>query len=174
MTTEYYTGTSGDDYFNYTGPNNLYAQGLGGNDFIWGNNGRDIIYGNEGNDTLKGYLGDDLLYGGAGDDILNGFGSGVEYDDLYGGEGADTFVLGDASGAFYKGAGNSLGYAAIWDFDWTQGDKIQVFGSANDYTLKSYPNIGDSGVVDIYYKGDRIGLVNNTANVIISQDFIFV
>ncbi len=145
--------------------------GGAGNDTLRGYYGYDYLYGNEGNDSLYGEADSDILYGGAGNDTLNGFGSGVEYDDLYGGAGADTFVLGDAYGAYYKGAGQVLGYAAIWDFDSTQGDKFQVFGSASDYTLDPFPNLN---VIDIYYQGQRIGLVQNTADVSISRDFIFV
>ena len=190
--TEYWTGGSGNDYKDYTGSDNFWANGRGGNDFIWGSIGNDTLWGEYGNDTLKGWSGNDYLYGesgsdylygesgsdylygGSGKDTLDGYGSGVEYDDLWGGGDADTFVLGNAFGAYYKGSGAVLGYAAINDFDWTQGDKIQVFGSASDYTLQPFPNIGDSGVVDIYYKGERIGLVNSTADVSISRDFIFV
>jgi len=179
--TEYWTGGSGNDYKDYLGSDDFWADGGEGNDFIWGNIGNDTLLGWSGNDTLKGWsgndylygeYGDDYLYGEYGDDTLDGYGSGVEYDVLWGGGGADTFVLGNAFGAYYAGAG--LGYAAINDFDWTNGDKIQVFGSASDYTLHPFPNIGDSGVVDIYYQGERIGLINSTADVNILRDFVFV
>ncbi|BAU64524.1 peroxidase family protein [Stanieria sp. NIES-3757] len=57
-------------------------------------------------------------------------------DTLSGGAGGDTFVLGDSLGAFYSGSG----YATITDFSFSQGDKIQVFGSASDYTLANSGN----------------------------------
>lgn len=119
---EFYTGTAGNDYFNYNGSRNLTARGLAGNDFIWGSTGADRIFGGAGNDTLKGWsgndslegeagndslfgetgndslfggLGNDTLNGGTGNDWLTGYGGGViERDTLTGGTGADTFVLG--------------------------------------------------------------------------------
>ncbi|HEY9771298.1 MAG TPA: hypothetical protein V6C71_22845, partial [Coleofasciculaceae cyanobacterium] len=82
-----------------------------------------------------------------------------------GGAGADTFVLGDAMGAFYQGSG----YATITDLNWTEGDKIQAYGSTSDYTLTSFGN-----GIDINYQGDLIGHVENTSDVVISEDFTFV
>jgi hypothetical protein len=60
-------------------------------------------------------------------------------------------------------------YATITDVDWSQGDKFQVYGSASDYTLTPF---GDG--IDINYQGDLIGYVQNTDNVMIPNDFIFV
>jgi Ca2+-binding RTX toxin-like protein len=167
-------GGEGDD----TLGNPVSAEGIGGepgDDTIYGESGNDKLYGGPGydylsggteNDQLFGRGDSDVLYGEAGDDTLTGFGGGTELDDLYGGLGADIFVLGDASGAFYQG----LGYAAIWDFDWTESDKFQVYGSASDYSLQFNSGLD---VVDILYKGEQIAAVNNTSNVLISDDFIF-
>ena len=197
--TYYYYGTSGNDYFNYTGSDYLYADGYSGNDFIWGNNGNDTIYGGYGNDTLRGYYGNDyisgdsgndvlsgeagndtlmgmsghdVLYGGDGNDRLDGYATtGTEYDTLYGGAGSDTFVLGGGWGVSYQGSG----YATIADWQW-QYDYIEARGSSSQYRL-SFGNFGagtssyDTGV---YYGNDLIAVVQDNTNVSISRDFRFV
>ncbi len=175
-------GLSGNDTLDgYTGDDTLKGdigndllRGYEGNDLLDGWIGDDELYGEAGNDTLLGFSGNDLLDGGTGDDILNGFGlefttgfgvSISQFDTLSGGAGADTFVLGDANGAFYLDGSKPGGdrYATITDFDRQEGDKIQVFGSASDYTLTPYNN-----GIGINYKGDLIGYVENTTDVIVS------
>ena len=182
-------GTPGDDTFDEATQDNVYAYAYGGNDYVWTGYGNDVIYGDGGNDTLKGYDGNDSIFGGdgndqllgelgndnlqgeAGDDILTGVdewsSSQSEYDILSGGSGADTFVLGNSVKAFYNNDGFS-GYAQITDFDWQDGDKFQVFGSLDDYTVSEF-----NGGMDIYYQDDLIAWVSNTTDVIPSDDFIF-
>ncbi len=75
------------------------------NETLNGNGGDDIISGYLGNDSLVGGLGKDILKGGGGSDTLRGGEdndvlmsgdlSGSEQDQLYGGDGYDTFVLGE-------------------------------------------------------------------------------
>ena len=128
--------------------------------------------GTPGPDFIVGTVGNDTLFGLGGNDTLSGFGFGPsEFDTLSGGAGADTFVLGNANGAFYQdGSTQGFGsFATITDFNFAEGDKFQVFGSASDYTLTPF----DNGI-DINYKGDLIGFVENTTDVILSEDFIFV
>ena len=144
-----------------------------GHDSLIGNGANNNLSGRAGDDRLTGSAGDDILFGGAGNDILNGSnphvynsGSG-EYDRLTGGIGADVFVLGDADKAYYRG----LGYANINDFDWHEGDKIQVFGSASYYSLQEDTF---NGGIRILYQGYLISYVSNTTDVRISNDFIFV
>ncbi len=139
-----------------------------------GDAGDNTLTGTEYNDTITGGAGYDVLSGGAGDDILTGsdpdvFDSGSgELDILTGGYGADLFVLGDSHEAYYQGYGYS-DYASITDFDWYEGDKIQVYGVAEDYSISEY-----NGGTDIYYQSELIGHVENTTDVIISEDFSFV
>ncbi|NEP00124.1 MAG: hypothetical protein F6K58_15885 [Symploca sp. SIO2E9] len=165
------TATFLNDLDNQTsGSNNSndVINGQGGNDVLSGLRGYDTLRGGSGADTLLGGEDDDSLNGGEGNDFLNGSGGSnsiFEYDYLSGGDGADIFVLGDTSGAFYQ----NYGHATITDFDYAEGDKIQVFGSINDYSLDSY---GQG--IGIYYQNELIGYVQNTTNVIISSDFIFV
>jgi Ca2+-binding RTX toxin-like protein len=87
--------------------------GTSGNDKIVGSNANNALYGGAGDDSISGGLGNDQLYGEAGNDTLvGGFGNDV----LYGGSGADKFV-------FSK---KSEGIDIIKDFEWTEGDKIQI------------------------------------------------
>ncbi|AFZ20584.1 beta strand repeat-containing protein [Allocoleopsis franciscana] len=90
-----------------------YGDGNNLNNVISGNNFANALYGYGGNDALYGYGGNDSLIGGDGNDSLTG-GSGV--DTLWGGAGADKFIF------------NSLseGIDIIKDFQWTEGDTIQI------------------------------------------------
>ncbi len=175
-------GDAGDDtILGGTGKDTL--DGGTGNDVLIGESGNDRLLGWDGDDTLKGGLGNDLLRGELGNDVLNGgfgkdilVGGGFKYnskelDTLTGGAGADVFILGDSLGAYYL---DSFGFeassfATITDFDALEGDKIQVFGTSQDYTLS---NLGNG--VDILYQGDLIAFVENTTDVIPTIDFVFV
>jgi Ca2+-binding RTX toxin-like protein len=95
---DYWFGTSGNDYKNYTGFNNFFADGGYGNDTLWGNTGNDTLVGGVGDDNLYGWYGDDYLYGEFGNDSLFG-GDGNDYllggsdnDTLYGQNGNDTLL----------------------------------------------------------------------------------
>ena len=152
---ELINGTSGADDIN----------GLSGNDTIYGRDGKDCIKGGQGDDKLGGNQGDDTVFGGSGQDTLLGHGgrdrliggkgndsidggtgndfingtinltSGAnELDTLKGGTGDDTFVLGSNSQAYYTADGNG-DFATIKDFK-NGNDKIQLHGSAEDYTVE--------------------------------------
>ncbi|MBD2295480.1 hypothetical protein H6G06_18895 [Anabaena sphaerica FACHB-251] len=90
---DYLSGQNGDDIF----------YGLGSNDILEGGNGNDILDGGRGNDILDGGNGKDQLFDVSGSDTLKG-GAGDDYlytvadtqgaiKQLYGGQGADTFVV---------------------------------------------------------------------------------
>lgn len=87
----------------------------------------DRLTGNKFANRIDGGAGDDRLDGGAGHDRLDG---GAGNDFLYGGDGADRFVIG-------KGAGRD----AVKDFDFAQGDRIDLQGQ--DYELLY---IGDTSI----------------------------
>ncbi|HEY9657099.1 MAG TPA: hypothetical protein V6C65_01450 [Allocoleopsis sp.] len=154
--------------------------GTNSNDIINGTFENDIIDAKKGNDNVFGGAGDDQLFGGKGNDYLNGSGptlggSGIgagEYDELTGGEGADTFSL--VADLFQKGTQQianpgyiqddqlnttgSRGFAVIKDFNLTQGDKIQLDGFAAHYELKPISwgqSFGSAGIADtaIVYVG---------------------
>lgn len=118
-------GTSEPDYI-FADAGDDYVDGWTGNDTLDGWLGDDTMGGYNGNDYLYGYNGDDVLYGEAGNDYLYGEAGS---DMLTGGAGADKFV-------FYS---PNDGFDSIQDFEWEQGDKVQVsFGtSTSDFTFSN-------------------------------------
>jgi Ca2+-binding RTX toxin-like protein len=107
------------------------------------------LFGNSVNNSLNGGLGGDTLWAAGSN---NGFG---QKDTLTGGAGADYFVLGNESGAFYDdgnasnaGAGD---YAYITDF--VTGDKLVLNGSASNYTLVTGAAIGVNGMTGSGFYG---------------------
>ena len=123
----------------------------------------------------------DYLNGGAGNDVLNGYAGVVgEMDGLTGGAGADTFVLGYSSTAFYLGS--NLGErASIFDFNLAEGDKIQLHGSASDYTfiVGSYGLGTDAADTALYYNNsgsyDLIAVIQDVSNLsLTSSAFTYV
>jgi Ca2+-binding RTX toxin-like protein len=185
-----YSGTNGNDSLDYAGQDSLYALGYAGNDNLWGDDYNDSIYGGAGNDTLLGYGGNDLLVGGtgsdilkggAGNDVLDGFSWGYnrEIDQLTGGTGIDTFVLGDATGVSYLGGRTSSGqdesYGLIRDWNSAE-DFIQLHGSSSSYHLDKNHNWFGSAANDtgIFMGNDLIGVVVGSTDVSLSRDFTFV
>ncbi len=135
--------------------------------------------GNGLSNTLTGNVGNNILTGGAGSDRLNGYGTAIndqtQFDTLIGGGGADTFVLGSTAGVFYNETGD--GYAVISDWSATI-DQIEVSSGIGQYRLDQFRNVvGGAGLdTEIIYlpTGDRIGIVQDTLNVQLNRDFIFV
>lgn len=109
--------------------------GGAGNDYLDGKGGIDVLLGSDGNDTILGGIGNDGLSGGNGNDRLVGWGGGTNEIDLLNGEqGVDTYILGDATSAFYTSSRNN-DYADILNFQ--ASDQIQLKGVANNYSLGS-------------------------------------
>ncbi|HYD66920.1 hypothetical protein [Azospirillum sp.] len=83
------------------GTDNLF--GHSGDDTLLGQDGDDDLDGDQGHDFLIGGTGWDVLYGGkysgSGNDTLNGGGSYYE-DELYGGDGNDTYLHYNNDGGF--------------------------------------------------------------------------
>jgi len=140
-------------------------QGTSLNDLIQGFKDRDSLNGGAGNDTLMGGQDSDWLKGGYGSDRLvgadlNTMGRG-ERDKLVGGRGADVFVLGDKTGAYYDdGHSNSSGrrdFAVIRDFNAAAGDVLQLHGSQEDYRLGAMSRNGSTSV--FLTGGDRDELI---------------
>lgn len=177
-----YRGTSGNDYYNYMGTEELFAYGYGGNDTIYGNTNNDTLLGNTGNDYLNGWSGNDYLFGESGSDTLVG-GSGNdflygsdsttynsgEYDVLNGGSGMDTFVLGQSWGNHYQGAGHAIiqDYNSLYDY-------IQVKGSASSFRLdKSQNLVGGAGIDTAIYSGsDLLAIAQDTTDIYLT-DYYF-
>ena len=193
-------GGDGEDFIR----SGKYADSLfGGNDDddLNGNGGNDRLYGEEGNDILVGSTGSDILVGGNGSDTLAGqLGSnGGSYrienidnnvDTLYGGGGADTFILGgdkfiprafyttlnDGKVGSYYSLNGSNDYAEIEDFQ--RGvDKIQLTGASSNYVLGTsgsntliYQARNDDGIGN--GRDELIGIAKNTG-LSLNSDFIF-
>ncbi|MFY7932764.1 MAG: Calx-beta domain-containing protein [Microcystis aeruginosa] len=133
-------------------------RGNDGDDTIDGNGGNDSLFGEDGNDFLIGGWGSDTLYGEDDNDRLIGVNPNAatpgqnEQDDLYGGAGADLFILGDANWIGYDD-GNTRDdgdqdYADIQDADFSEGDRIQLRGSRADYLVQQRRSSSDT--VEIY------------------------
>lgn len=164
---------------NLNGTGNNYSNVITGNagkNSLSGGAGNDTLTGGDGNDTLVGGTGNDSLSGGNGIDRLNGYSTsltgGTEYDTLSGGAGTDYFILGGSWGVSYQGSA----YAIIADWN-AADDLIEVRGSTNQYSLVTGNFSAGSSATDtaIYYNGtDLIGVVQDSTNVSISRDFVFV
>jgi Ca2+-binding RTX toxin-like protein len=166
---------------------NLYVMGTAYSGY--GNSLDNVIYGNSssnyldagtGNDAMYGGYGNDIVVGGYGNDTVNGYGGGsTEVDYLYGRTGgynygyadADTYVLGDAYGAYYNGASS---YAIVTDYTYSEGDKIQLYGSSSNYYL-GYGNYGGTSATDTYLYSysasagyDLVGIVQDATTLNIS------
>lgn len=141
------------------------------NDTLVGNAYDSYLNGQGGDDVLIGAKGSDILVGGYGNDALFGYGGNAyEYDELYGGYGADYFYLGTSKyGDYYLGAG----YAVVHDFYWQDGDKLIVSGNVNQYSLVKNQNlIGGKALDTAIYKGNNLlAIVKDTTNIVAS-DFI--
>ena len=160
-------GTSGFDLIRgFAGDDRL--RGLGNRDFLFGDEGRDTLQGGAGDDTLIGGTGDDIVNGGGGMDVLVGVDPessqpGVgEVDRFRGGNGADTFVLGDASTVYYDNGNDATSggdRATVFNFAVGE-DTIQLHGTSDDYELQPASN-----GTNIFLKTDgvdeRIGLIRN-------------
>jgi Ca2+-binding RTX toxin-like protein len=136
---------------------------------LFGEKGKDRLFGGEGLDTLSGGFGKDTLLGGTGNDLVVG-GKGQdrllgvelnnnqpgfnEQDALSGGVGTDTFVLGNEAGIFYDdgdyAAFGDADFASISDLN-TQEDKIQLFGSAEQYSLEFVANSDSNTDAQLIY-----------------------
>jgi Ca2+-binding RTX toxin-like protein len=169
---DFLNALAGDDTVN-AGAGNDTIGGNVGNDFLIGSFGNDVLFGQSDNDVLIGGAGNDNLSGSVGNDTLNGFSRSQpenQRDILTGGTGADTFVLGDRISSFYLSASS---VATITDFDFSQGDKIEIEGSFSDYTLQKNIDFSGSGALDTLIRrdGDIIGIVQDNTDVL-AVDFV--
>ncbi len=134
----------------------------------------------EGDDILQGSDNDDLLI--AVDTTAINPGQG-ELDVLVGNDGADQFILGNATGSFYDDANGltdgTADYAFLYDF-MVEDDTIQLFGTAADYRLESGAT-GLPGGTSIWITGtgsesdELIGVVNNVYGLNLDgTEFFFV
>ncbi|MFK7944881.1 MAG: calcium-binding protein, partial [Paracoccaceae bacterium] len=135
------TGQQTSDFVFFQDVERLFVTGTDGSDIMFGasdpeyDGPGDLLIGLAGGDTLYGGLADDTLIAGivGGDDII---------DVVYGGDGADLFVLGDETGYFYGEPSvnppDNRDGIIIHDFDDTEGDVIQLVGSADEYAVTEF------------------------------------
>ena len=124
----------------------------------------DILIGVEAADIVIALGGSDVLRGQGGNDVLIGVDAAGkkpgrnEVDVLYGGVGADVFVLGDFNGGvFYLDKGKAgrgrTSYAGIQDFE--DGDKIRLrCYEMGEYELDTSYRVGNVVGTAIYYNKD--------------------
>lgn len=146
-----------DSLYGYDGNDNLIGDGrVSGSD----STGNDYLFGGPGGDTLDGRLGDDYIDGAANSISPDLYVRGVgEYDILTGGEGRDTFVLGDIFGPYYQNAFDTVGFALITDFD-SGRDTIVLAGMQEYYSF-------DASSVNLYTgepdTGTAINLIGSSS-----------
>jgi serralysin len=168
------TGTTlKDRIFGLSGNDIIRAQG--GDDLLFGGDGTDQLFGNAGNDTLTGGRNNDQLSGEDGNDILIGVdptlplaGRG-EVDVLTGGNQADRFILGDSTQVYYNdnNATNTgtADYARITDFSPSQGDVIQLKGTAANYRT-GLALVGLNLGQGIYLKSTAVGVADELIGLV--------
>ena len=179
-------GGDGDDTLT-GGADNDFLKGESGNDSLDGGEGKDRLYGGDGNDTLTGGSGNDLIYGGDGDDSITGVNADSfvvgEVDRLKGNSGADIFVLGNTTNAFYADKDSTTSgkrdYAYILDFKTEDVDTIKLYGSAEDYILdvsrgSTSIYLNDDGVDGLSRNDELIGVIKGVDSEITGSYFNFV
>ncbi|NMG18330.1 calcium-binding protein [Brasilonema bromeliae] len=183
-------GTSSEllDKINFSNFERFNITGTSKADTIMGGDGADILRGSGGDDTLIGNRGNDQLFGGDGNDILQGtnyisylIGGGGEFknydypkdiDTLTGGTGADTFVLGNSPYDKYYFGNLFQDYAIISDFKSSEGDKITLSGSDDQYTFEV--NAGSTSILRTYesYGPDLIAVVQGVTDLEKNANYI--
>jgi Ca2+-binding RTX toxin-like protein len=157
-----YGGAGTDGVFGGDG-NDIFVLGAG-NDAGWGGVGDDWMYADTGNDFLFGGAGYDVLFGEAGNDWLDGGGAQGTVDYLFGGSGADNFVV-----------GNLPGCNVIEDFNRAEGDQIRL----QDTGLNSFSDVlshtsdfGSFSVITIS-STENIWIIGQTSATLHATDFAF-
>jgi VCBS repeat-containing protein len=117
-----------------------------------GANGPDNLVGTDGADNLNGYGGNDTLSGGLGNDTLTG------------GADADSFIYANGGGA-----------DVITDFSHAQGDKIDLTGVDNVFSLADVLALssGTTSTVINFGNGDSLTLNNVAPGSLVASDFVF-
>jgi serralysin len=166
-TTDTLYGNGGNDTLN-AGAFDDYLDGGSGSDNLFGGNGNDRLYGQDQNDTLDGSYGNDYLEGGDGNDVLLGsfdndtLVGGVGEDKLYGEPGKDTLTGGAGADrfGFYSPPSGYEGIDVIKDFNYIEGDKIEItkssFGASSIYQFSYNDNTGA-----LYFNTTQFATIEN-------------
>ncbi|NEO30116.1 MAG: calcium-binding protein [Symploca sp. SIO3C6] len=120
-----------------------------------GTEGDDLLEGTESNDTLIGGNGDDQLFGQNSNDILVGASGN---DILVGGLGEDIFHFN------YLADGIDL----ITDFEWSEGDKIQIYQSG--FGASSTDNFSyNSDTGELSFLGTHFATLDNKPKLFLTS-----
>lgn len=144
---------------------------------IFGNGMDNQLRGMDGDDVLFAGAGDDRVEGGDGSDILAAFSVNRDWwthedDTLRGGTGADVFVIGISGRpgglvSWVDGLADEIvaserfpqylgqGSVTIKDFNWEQGDKIEVYGDISRYSVELEYSVFCGGYCAIIYWNGR-------------------
>ncbi|WP_417541706.1 calcium-binding protein [Methylophaga thalassica] len=161
------SGGSGNDTILSEGGDNIIDGGSGNDNIVTGD-GDDIIYGGDGNDDIYAGDGDDILSGGAGSDYIEGQGStagdetvnGNLYhvtseDVLIGGDGNDTFVVGEEfeEETIIQGgvsaqdlSGNAARYVDLNESEGEEGEEEEEEGEEEEGPLFGYDTVNNEFV----------------------------
>ena len=161
------SGGSGNDTILSEGGDNIIDGGSGNDNIVTGD-GDDIIYGGYGNDDIYAGDGDDILSGGAGSDYIEGQGStagdetvnGNLYhvtseDVLIGGDGNDTFVVGEEfeEETIIQGgvsaqdlSGNAARYVDLNESEGEEGEEEEEEGEEEEGPLFGYDTVNNEFV----------------------------
>jgi Ca2+-binding RTX toxin-like protein len=159
-------GGTGDDVI-IAGEGNDILVMEDGNDTGLGENGNDYIYAGAGNDVLYGGAGYDVLLGEVGNDFLFGGGSNIalgEADYLFGGAGADVFVIQQLAGS-----------NVIQDFNRVEGDKISFQGTdiqSFAAVLSHTSDFGNYCIVTLS-PSENVWIIVQTTATLQPGDFLF-
>ncbi|NJN88073.1 MAG: calcium-binding protein, partial [Leptolyngbyaceae cyanobacterium SL_7_1] len=182
-------GEAGDDtIFGGAGNDGILADP--GNDLVYGETGNDVLFGFEGNDFISGGEGDDLIAGDQGNDVLVGDAgndaffafspapfdlSPSEFDVVTGGTGTDVFFLGNSDN--FSPSYIGPGYVVITDFDpIIDRDSFVAPGLSANYSLNLGASVVGGAALDaqILYQGDVVAIVQDSTDVFLSLDFVFI
>jgi Ca2+-binding RTX toxin-like protein len=155
-------GAGTDGVFGGEG-NDILVLGAG-HDAGWGGSGNDYIYAGTGNDFLFGGAGYDVLLGEAGDDWLDGAGAQGTVDYLFGGIGADNFMVHNLPGA-----------NVIQDFNRAEGDRILLLDTGLNSLADVLTHTSDYGSFSVItIDGDtNIWVIGQTSATFQATDFAF-
>ena len=138
---------------------------------ITGTSGNDILIGNASNNILIGAIATSTTPGRS------------EIDRLIGGAGGDRFILGDVDHVYYddisRRSPGTSDYALLPDFNPTEGDIIQLRGTASNYALGNSPlNTSVPGTAIFLTAGqlqpELIGIIQGSTPTNFNQGFAFV
>ena len=155
---------------------NNWMRGGEGDDLIWGGSGNDILSGGSGADTIGGGDGHDDIHGGPGADVLTGNGG---FDSLNGGKGNDTLIVnsGDPYAVLYGGPGADnfvvLRRAqTIVISDFVDGeDSIHLLGTGSNFNGLELTANGDDTLVEM--DGITVLLLGIDVSLLDASDFVF-